>query len=86
MKKEGYARDLVRYIQELRKEADYQVDDRINICILASGDLENAIIEYADYIKKETLADELQQSGDMVADKEKVVDFEGVSVKISVRK
>ena len=86
LKKEGYARDLVRYIQELRKEADYQVDDRIYISIQATGEVENAITEFADYIKKETLADELQQSGDMESDKEKVVDFEGVNVKIAVRK
>lgn len=86
LKKEGYARDVVRYIQELRKEADYQVDDRIFVSIAASGDIENAITEFADYIKKETLADELQQSGDMEWDKEKIFDFEGVDVKIAVRK
>jgi isoleucyl-tRNA synthetase len=86
LKKEGYARDIVRMIQELRKEADYQVDDRIYVAVDATGEVDAAVTEFADYIKAETLADELQQSGDMEWDKEKVVDMEGVEVKIAVRK
>ncbi|MDF1682932.1 MAG: DUF5915 domain-containing protein [Patescibacteria group bacterium] len=34
LKIEGYARDIVRQIQEARKEADYKVDDRIEISII----------------------------------------------------
>jgi isoleucyl-tRNA synthetase len=30
---EGYARDIVRFIQEARKEADYNVADRIQVSI-----------------------------------------------------
>ncbi|MBT3726294.1 hypothetical protein HOG21_00920 [bacterium] len=33
LKNEGYARDIVRQIQESRKEANYEVDDRIQVCI-----------------------------------------------------
>jgi isoleucyl-tRNA synthetase len=50
---EGQARDLVRAIQELRKQADFDVADRIEL------QLENAdaILEkFADYIAAETLA------------------------------
>jgi isoleucyl-tRNA synthetase len=34
LKQEGIARDIVRQIQEARKEANYNVDDRINISII----------------------------------------------------
>ena len=86
LKKEGYARDIVRYIQDLRKDADYQVDDRITVWIEAPGQVDEAITEFADYIKTETLADEIQQSGDMDWDKEKVVKINGEEVKVGVRK
>lgn len=34
---EGYARDIIRMIQEMRKEANYQVTDRIELCITGEG-------------------------------------------------
>ena len=86
LKKEGYARDIVRFIQEMRKEADYQVDDHIYILVDGEGAAGDAIDEFSDYIMIETLADELQLSGDMEYDKEKVVEIDGNSVKIAIRK
>lgn len=86
LKKEGCARDIVRLIQEMRKDADYQVDDRIYVLVDAEGDVADAVSLFADYIKTETLADELQVNGDMEYDKEKIVEIEGNSVKIAVRK
>lgn len=86
LRREGYARDVVRYIQELRKEADYQVDDRIKVLVDTEGDIDKAVGEYEEYIKSETLADKLELSGDFKGDKEKVVEIEGSDVKIAVRK
>ena len=86
LKKEGFARDLVRIIQEMRKEADFQVDDRIYVSIKADGIVRDAVEAFADYIKKETLAEELQQSGDMESDNEKTVEIEGINVKVAVKK
>ncbi len=31
---EGYARDIIRLIQDMRKESDYQVTDRISLSII----------------------------------------------------
>jgi len=86
LKAEGYARDIVRIIQELRKEADYNVDDRIYVLVKSEGKLADAVNKYADYIKKETLADELQESGDMEFDKEINTKIEEFDVKVAVKK
>ena len=52
---EWFARDIVRAIQDMRKEADYQVTDRVQISI--SGWLSAAIIaDWKSYVEKETLS------------------------------
>lgn len=86
LKKEGYARDIIRFIQEMRKEADFQVDDRIYVLVEASAEIADAVSAFADYIKNETLAIEIQQSGNLEWDKEKVVQLEENDVKIAVKK
>ncbi len=53
---EGLARDLVRHIQELRKEADFELNDRIHLFYEAPEKIEQAIAKHADYIKAETLS------------------------------
>lgn len=86
LQKEGHARDIVRQIQDLRKEAGYNVDDRIYILVQTDGELEQSVQAFADYIKRETLAIELQDSGDFEWDQEKNVELAGAQVKLAVRK
>jgi isoleucyl-tRNA synthetase len=63
LKREGIARDFVRQVQNLRKEADLDIQDRIRVFYQA-GDAEvsQAIQEWSDYISQETLADALGTS------------------------
>ena len=58
--REGLARDLVRLVQDRRKDMDCQYTDRIQIGIVTSSDeVRTAVKENADYIKAETLAVDL---------------------------
>jgi len=50
---EGYARDLVRIIQDMRKEANYDVADRISITL--TGNVSDIQELYSEYILGETL-------------------------------
>jgi isoleucyl-tRNA synthetase len=53
---EGFARELVRSIQEARKQADLQVSDRITLGVSGTEAVEKAIAAHRDYIMNETLA------------------------------
>jgi isoleucyl-tRNA synthetase len=58
--REGLARDLVRLIQDRRKDLDCKYTDRIHVGIVtSSNDVQTAVEENADYIKGETLAVQL---------------------------
>ena len=63
LKQEGLVRDLVRHIQTLRKEADFNVDDRIELYIESSEEVMAAVTAYAEYLETETLAKLLEKSG-----------------------
>ena len=53
---EWYARDIVRFIQELRKQAGYHVSDRIKVSIKWDEQIQKVLEKFKDYIEKETLS------------------------------
>ncbi len=53
---EGYARDLVRFIQDGRKEADYDLADRIKLSITGDHLALSLIEKFKEYIQDETLS------------------------------
>jgi isoleucyl-tRNA synthetase len=56
LKREGMARDIVRQVQQLRKDADLQMEDRIALVLQTeSAALQKAIQAHKDYIGNETL-------------------------------
>ena len=59
LKLEGYVRDLVRGIQNLRKESGLEVTDRITLTLSGDSELNKAYSNFADYISNETLADKI---------------------------
>lgn len=62
LKKEGYVRDLIRGIQNQRKENGYNVTDRITIELSGDADLEFAYKMFGDFISNETLATSIKWS------------------------
>ncbi|KAF2341183.1 isoleucine--tRNA ligase [Flavobacterium tistrianum] len=59
LKNEGIARELVNRIQNIRKDSGFEVTDKIKVQIKRDGILEDAVSKNEDYIKSETLTDEL---------------------------
>jgi len=59
LRDEGLSRELVRRVQDARKQSGFDISDRIRIFYTASAGLENAISVHKDYIMMETLAVEM---------------------------
>ena len=56
---EGMAREFVRRVQDLRKSANLDVADRVELFVEASAGLKSAIEAHEVYIKAETLTTKL---------------------------
>jgi valyl-tRNA synthetase len=68
LKLEGQARELVRHIQVMRKEAKYDRDDKILVKYNFAGenkDIKKVFEKWEDYIKKECLAEEIMFSEEL---------------------
>ena len=81
---EGLARDIVRRIQALRKEADYEIDDQIETYYLGDAEVEKVFEMQNDYITSETLSLKLVKgeppSGGFTGD----YDIDGVKLKLGL--
>ncbi len=60
---EGLARDIVRAVQNLRKDRNLEVTDRIKLRIDGPDAVKQAVESFRDHIMKETLADSLTAEG-----------------------
>jgi isoleucyl-tRNA synthetase len=60
---EGKARDLVRLIQQARREAGLHVSDRIRLSLALPPDWKAAAAAFRDYLAENTLASELDLEG-----------------------
>ncbi|PKR82287.1 isoleucine--tRNA ligase [Brumimicrobium salinarum] len=62
LKQEGIARELVNRIQNFRKEADFEVTDKIEVTIETTEEIQKAILENKAYIAAEVLAKDIVMS------------------------
>ena len=84
LRSEGIARELVNRIQNLRKDSGFEVTDRIEVFLQADENIENAIKLNLEYIKLETLTDELHMVAQL--DKGIEVSFDSVDSKLHIQK
>jgi isoleucyl-tRNA synthetase len=83
---EGLAREFVRYVQDLRKQADLEITDRIVLYVEASEGLRRAIETYRDYIQNETLTVELHFEKPASDLPQRQASFDGQTVLFGIKK
>lgn len=84
LKQEGISRELVNRIQNLRKELNFEVTDRIKVTLQNDNLVAGAVAKNKDYICAEILADEFELT-DTVNNANKIV-IDDVELSISVTK
>ncbi|NLO28759.1 MAG: isoleucine--tRNA ligase [Actinobacteria bacterium] len=59
---EGLARELVHHIQNTRKAAEFEIDDRIHLWVSGPAEIADMLVAHGEWVKKETLAVSLEVS------------------------
>ena len=86
LRAEGRAREVVRRVQTMRKDADFNIEDRITTWYAAEGELADVMVAWGDYIRAETLSTELV-AGEPPADAyTETHQVEGASIKLGVKR
>jgi isoleucyl-tRNA synthetase len=84
--KEGLAREFVRRVQDLRKNAEFDISDRIRVWLQATPGLEQAVQVHREYIEGEVLAIELafrEPPSDAIIT---TAEFDGETMKLGILK
>jgi isoleucyl-tRNA synthetase len=84
LKQEGIARELVNRIQNIRKDAGFEVTDKIRVHLQKNDTLETAVNANEDYIKSETLTEAIVFEN--VINNGTEIDFDGITTSIIITK
>lgn len=86
LKKEGIAREIVNRIQNIRKDKDFDITDRIKIEISSNEATDAAIKQYEQYISKQVLADEIVIKDIVDAEDAIELDMDDCKLLVSVKR
>ena len=84
LKEEGIARELVNRIQNLRKDSGFEVTDKISVQLQEDANIVQAVKTNIDYIKAETLTDDLKIINQLNSGIE--IAFDDVNTKLFIQK
>lgn len=80
---EGYAREFISKVQQMRKNNGYEMMDNIKIFHNGTEEIDNAVEEYLDFIKSETLAVSIEKIND---DTMEIQNLNGIDTRLKLEK
>ena len=86
LEEEGFAREFVSKIQNLRKDTGLEVSDRISLHYCLDSSFKSALINFSDYICAETLAETLAEDKALDKDSSETLDINGIACLVRMRK
>ena len=84
--REGYAREVISKVQNMRKDAGFDVTDRISVTVQGDQDVTEAVKAYRDMIRKGVLAEEIVFGGAPEGAYAQDADVNGKAARLSVRR
>ncbi len=84
LRTEGVARELVKRIQNIRKESNFEITDRIVVELTRAEQTDKAVVDFADYISTQVLANEIK-TVDHIEDGVEI-DFDDYKIYLKVQK
>ncbi len=84
LRREGMAREIVNRVQNLRKNRDYDITQRINIVVAPSPLTDDAVKDFGEYICRQVLADAIAVASVDAPAEDEIFDVDGNAVTISV--
>ena len=86
LKQEGIARDIIRYVQGLRKQAGFELDDKIAVAIKTDNqEIKSAIATYTEILMSSLQASSIVEALED-ADAAEEVQLDGKGITIAVKK
>ena len=83
LRNEGLARELINRIQNIRKDSDFAITDRVKVVLSHTPELEACLGEYMDYIASQVLADSIVLAEEVPAPA-KELDIDGMKILANV--
>jgi len=84
LRREGYAREVVHAVQNARKNAGLQIDDRIELALSGDIGVLDSVRAHAGYVRRETLAVELELRDDAATSRPPEID--GLALTIALQR
>lgn len=84
LRAEGFAREIVNRIQNIRKESDFDITDKVRVTLGRTPLTEAAVNAFGSYISSQVLADYLELADAASISGTRVLDIDGQSIPVSV--
>ena len=85
LRREGIAREIVNRVQNIRKDRNYDITDRISLVFAPADGLDGVLADYSAYISSQVLADAIAVDGSVAADAAaEDLDIDGQIIKVKI--
>ena len=85
LRREGIAREIVNRVQNIRKERDFDITDRISLVFAPADGLSDVLADYSKYISTQVLAEEITVEESVASDANaEDLDIDGQIIKVKI--